>query len=152
MTTIGDNLARFPRIVVPQPIADYSHRARAHDGLHQRAEDHDASVRWCWPKSTSRELAEELFRAYLHQVILDGIFHADPHPGNVLLTDDGRIALLDLGMVSRLSPDLQEELLQLPAGRRRRPDRAARPISRSRMGERLEDFDETGVPPARRAT
>ena len=39
--------------------------------------------------------------------------HADPHPGNVILTDDGRIALLDVGMVTRLSPALQEKLLQL---------------------------------------
>ena len=49
-------------------------------------------------------LARELFRAYLKQILVDGFFHADPHPGNVLLTDDGRIALLDLGMVSRLTP------------------------------------------------
>jgi predicted unusual protein kinase regulating ubiquinone biosynthesis (AarF/ABC1/UbiB family) len=43
------------------------------------------------------ELADELFRAYLKQVLIDGIFHADPHPGNVFLTDAGEIALLDLG-------------------------------------------------------
>ena len=59
------------------------------------------------------ELAAELFRAYLHQIIIDGFFHADPHPGNVFLTDDGRIALLDLGMVSRLSPARQDQLLKM---------------------------------------
>ena len=37
-------------------------------------------------------LAEELFKAYLKQVLVDGVFHADPHPGNVFLTDDGRVA------------------------------------------------------------
>ena len=47
-------------------------------------------------------LADELFRAYLQQILVDGVFHADPHPGNVFLTDDERIALLDLGMVARL--------------------------------------------------
>jgi predicted unusual protein kinase regulating ubiquinone biosynthesis (AarF/ABC1/UbiB family) len=86
-------------------------------------------------------LAEELFRAYLHQVILDGVFHADPHPGNVLLTTDGRIALLDLGMVSRLSPDLQEQLLHfLMAVADRRTEQAG--DLALAMGERLTGFDE----------
>jgi len=58
-------------------------------------------------------LVDELFRAYLQQVLVDGIFHADPHPGNVFLTDDGRIALLDLGMVGRVTGKIQEQLLKL---------------------------------------
>ena len=45
----------------------------------------------------------QLFDAYLDQILVDGFFHADPHPGNVLLTDDGRLALIDLGMVARVS-------------------------------------------------
>lgn len=48
-------------------------------------------------------LADEVFRAYLKQVLVDGLFHADPHPGNVYLTDDRRIPLLDLGMVGRVA-------------------------------------------------
>ena len=59
------------------------------------------------------QLAEQLFQAYLKQVLVDGIFHADPHPGNVFLTDDGRVALLDLGMVGHTSPAMQESLLKL---------------------------------------
>jgi len=58
-------------------------------------------------------LAEELCRAYLRQVLVDGFFHADPHPGNVLVTDDGRIALIDLGMTGQMSPAMQEDLLKL---------------------------------------
>jgi len=58
-------------------------------------------------------LAEELFSAYLKQILVEGFFHADPHPGNVLLTPDYRIALLDLGMVGHIMPRLQEDLLQL---------------------------------------
>jgi predicted unusual protein kinase regulating ubiquinone biosynthesis (AarF/ABC1/UbiB family) len=59
------------------------------------------------------DLAEELFHAYLKQILVDGFFHADPHPGNVFLTDDHRIALFDLGMVGHITPQLQENLLQL---------------------------------------
>ena len=58
-------------------------------------------------------LAEQLFRAYLQQILVDGFVHADPHPGNVFLTDDNRIALLDLGMVARIPPGMQEKLLRL---------------------------------------
>jgi len=141
MTTIGRNLVPFPRIVVPQPVADYSTaRVLTMDYISgQKITDASPLV---LAESQSRELAEELFKAYLHQVILDGIFHADPHPGNVLLTTDGRIALLDLGMVSRLTPDRQEELLHfLLAVADGRTERAA--DLALAMGERLEDFDET---------
>jgi predicted unusual protein kinase regulating ubiquinone biosynthesis (AarF/ABC1/UbiB family) len=58
-------------------------------------------------------LAEELFRAYLKQVLVDGLFHADPHPGNVFLTDEHKVALLDLGMVGRTTPQLQEQLVKM---------------------------------------
>jgi ubiquinone biosynthesis protein len=57
-------------------------------------------------------LADALLRAYLRQMLRDGLFHADPHPGNVFLVD-GRIALIDLGMVARIRPALQDRLLQL---------------------------------------
>ncbi len=58
-------------------------------------------------------LLDELFRAYLEQVTIDGFVHADPHPGNILLTDDDRLALLDAGMVLRLEPTVREHLLRL---------------------------------------
>jgi predicted unusual protein kinase regulating ubiquinone biosynthesis (AarF/ABC1/UbiB family) len=141
MTTIGTNLAQFKRIVVPQPVPDYSTaRVLTMDYIDgQKITDASPLV---LAESQPRELAEELFKAYLHQVILDGIFHADPHPGNVLLTTDGRIALLDLGMVSRLSPERQEELLHfLLAVSDGRTDRAA--DLALEMGERLEGFDES---------
>ena len=59
------------------------------------------------------ELAADLFRAYLDQILVHGFVHADPHPGNVLLTSDHRLALIDLGMVTRISPQMQDELLRM---------------------------------------
>ena len=140
MIAIGNNLAGFPRIVVPRPVAGYS-TARVLTMDYISGQKITAASPLVLADANSRDLAEALFRAYLQQVIVDGIFHADPHPGNVLLTDDRRLALLDLGMVSRLSPDLQEELLHfLLAVADCRTDQAA--DLALRMGERLEGFDE----------
>jgi len=85
-------------------------------------------------------LADELFSAYLKQFLVDGIFHADPHPGNVFLTDDNRIALLDLGMVGRVTRTFQDNLLRLllaiSEGRGEVAAEAA-----IKMGEPKENFD-----------
>lgn len=61
-------------------------------------------------------LAEELFRAYLQQILVDGFFHADPHPGNLLLTPERDIAILDLGMIGRLNQRMRDQLMHLLAG------------------------------------
>src|SRR5207244_4990817 len=58
-------------------------------------------------------LADQLLNAYLQQILVDGVFHADPHPGNVVITPDGLLALLDVGMMGRISPTLREEMLKL---------------------------------------
>ena len=60
-------------------------------------------------------LGEQLFRAYVKQILVDGFFHADPHPGNVLVTDEepARLPLIDLGMVARLPNTLREQLAMM---------------------------------------
>ncbi|MGI8808453.1 MAG: AarF/UbiB family protein, partial [Acidimicrobiales bacterium] len=58
-------------------------------------------------------LAEQLFQAYLDQILVEGFFHADPHPGNVLLTPDGRLALVDVGMVARVPKTMRQLLVKL---------------------------------------
>lgn len=60
-----------------------------------------------------RHLGREGLLVTLTQVLKHGFFHADPHPGNLLITKDMRIALLDWGMVGRLTPDDREEITDL---------------------------------------
>jgi len=60
-----------------------------------------------------KAIANLLLRAFFQQICLDGFFHADPHPGNLFYLNDGRVALLDCGMMGRLDPHTQEILLQL---------------------------------------
>ena len=55
-------------------------------------------------------LARGFFRTYVRQVTVWGVYHADPHRGNVLVTDDGRLALLDFGLVGRLADDVRRRL------------------------------------------
>jgi predicted unusual protein kinase regulating ubiquinone biosynthesis (AarF/ABC1/UbiB family) len=52
-----------------------------------------------------------LIRAYLKQLLEDGFFHADPHPGNLLVMDSGHLAFFDFGMVGRISPKLQTQMI-----------------------------------------
>jgi ubiquinone biosynthesis protein len=112
MVRLGENLKDFPRIIVPRPVDDYT-TSRVLTMEFVAGRKVTSITPLMRQDIDGARLATELFRAYLHQIIVDGFFHADPHPGNVFLTDDGRIALLDLGMVSRLSPLRQDQLLKL---------------------------------------
>ncbi len=137
---IGRHLAEFESIVVPSPIDGYT-TGRV------LTMDYVAGTKVTSLSPLTRldidagALAETLIRAYLKQIVIDGVFHADPHPGNVLLTADGRIALLDLGMIGRISPTMQERLLKLLlAITTARGDEAA-DITVA-IGDKLEEFDE----------
>ena len=65
------------------------------------------------PTTERKTLTTLAFRAFFKQFLLDGFFHADPHPGNLFYLDDGRLALLDCGMVGRLDPQTRTALTEL---------------------------------------
>jgi len=140
LITIGKNLKEFEHIVVPEPITDYStSRVLTMQYVHgKKITDLNPLARM---EFDGAALAEELFRAYLQQILVDGFFHADPHPGNVFLTENYQIALIDLGMVGRIMPGLQEQLLQLllAISEGRGDDSADIAI---KLGERKEEFAE----------
>ena len=112
MSQLNENLREFPNIRVPKPITGYTTRSvlTMEFVSGRKITDITALARL---DINGSALAEELFRAYLKQVLVDGMFHADPHPGNVFLTDDHKVALLDLGMVGRTTPQLQEQLVKM---------------------------------------
>ncbi len=99
-------------IVVPQPIEDYcSSKVLTMRYVEGR------KITDLGPMELldleGEKLAEQIFQAYLHQILVDGTFHADPHPGNILVTPEGQLALVDLGMVAHFSEHTQQKLLQL---------------------------------------
>src|SRR5688500_2429274 len=110
--TLDANLAEFPNIIIARPVEDYS-SGRVLTMEYVRGRKVTSLSPLARLETDGAALADELFRAYLKQILVDGFFHADPHPGNVFLTDDGRIALLDLGMVGTVPPELQQHLLRM---------------------------------------
>ncbi len=143
LVAMAHQLRDYDQIVVPLPVDDYT-TARV------LTMDYIAGTKITAVSPVERTevdgapLAESLFRGYLQQILIDGVFHADPHPGNVLLTPDHRLGLIDLGMVGRLSGPLQEHLFRLLlAVSEARGDEAASVIIA--LGERREHFDEGQV-------
>lgn len=65
------------------------------------------------PAVERQEVTSLLFRAFFQQLYIDGFFHADPHPGNIFYLKDGRIALIDCGMMGRLDPRTQQILTEM---------------------------------------
>jgi ubiquinone biosynthesis protein len=139
LTLLGEILAGQERIVVPQPVDDYTtSRVLTMDYVEGRSIDSLTSLGRT--ELDAEGLADQLISAYLQQVLVHGFFHADPHPGNVLLTGDHRLALVDLGMVARLSPEVQEQLLRLLLALSAR-DSSAAADALEHLGERLDDYD-----------
>jgi len=64
-------------------------------------------------QETRKEVTTLLFRAFFKQYFVDGFFHADPHPGNLFYLDDGRVAILDCGMVGRMDPTLRTTMTEM---------------------------------------
>jgi len=68
------------------------------------------------PLEQKKHLAQLGLRALMQQIMVDGFFHADPHPGNIYVLNDGRISFLDWGMVGRVTPDMQARVIALIEG------------------------------------
>src|SRR5215467_8019696 len=61
----------------------------------------------------TKKMVENLIEFYGNQLLIHGVFHADPHPGNILIRPNSRIVLLDYGMVLEITPELQQDLVRI---------------------------------------
>jgi ubiquinone biosynthesis protein len=141
LISIGQNLAEFEKIIVPEPVEDFTtSRVLTMEYIPGKKITMLSPLRVL--EIDGAGLAEELFRAYLKQILIDGLFHADPHPGNVFLTDDDRIGLLDLGMVGHVTRGFQDNLLRLLLAESEGRGEDAAEIA-IKMGEPKTGFDRT---------
>jgi predicted unusual protein kinase regulating ubiquinone biosynthesis (AarF/ABC1/UbiB family) len=141
LIAISENLSEFENIVIPDPIEDFTTtRVLTMEYVPGKKITDLSPLRLL--EIDGPALANELFQAYLKQILIDGLFHADPHPGNVFLTPDDQIALLDLGMVGRVTRTFQDNLLRLlvTSSEGRGEETADAAI---KMGEPKEGFDRT---------
>ena len=142
LQTIAGYLEDYPLLVVPQPIMDYSTSRvltmELIDGKNVGGLSPLARL-----ELDGEALAESLLKGYLDLILVHGAFNADPHPGNLLITQDGKLALIDMGMVAYLTPRTQDEVLRLlMAVSEGNSDETAQIVIK--MGEPLDDFDERG--------
>jgi ubiquinone biosynthesis protein len=105
--TVADLLVDYEDLVVPQVIRPYvTERVLVLERIEGRKLEPDHGL----AAERAVELARTFFRAYVYQVTEKGIYHADPHRGNVLLTTDGHLALVDFGLLGRLDEDTRRTL------------------------------------------
>ena len=141
LIAIAENLDEFENIIIPDPVEDFTTtRVLTMEYIPGKKITELSPLRLL--EIDTLGLANEFFRAYLKQMLIDGLFHADPHPGNVFLTPDDQIGLLDLGMVGRVTRTFQDNLLRLllAISEGRGDDAAEAAI---KMGEPKEGFDRT---------
>jgi len=108
LNTFAENLREFETIVVPEPVEDLTtSRVLTMDYIEGKKITTLSQLRFI--EIDGPQLAHDRFHAYLKQILVDGFFHADPHPGNVFLTEDDRIELL----VGRIQTSFRNSLLRL---------------------------------------
>lgn len=114
LKTINNNLKEFERLIIPSPIDQYcTSRVLTMEFIPGKKITDLSIIKKL--DIDGKELAEDLFRAFLKQIFVDGFFQMDPHPGNIYLTNvEGKpaLALFDMGMVSYIPFQLQGELIR----------------------------------------
>lgn len=116
---IATNFERDPRVIFPRPVRELStsrvitttfvdgKKLSDLGGLDAMGID-------------KKELASRLVRVYCQMIFVDGVYHADPHPGNILVDANGNLVLLDFGAVAELSPQMREGIPEFLEGVLRR--------------------------------
>ncbi|MGO8997083.1 MAG: ABC1 kinase family protein [Polyangiaceae bacterium] len=112
---IAKNFTNNPRVVFPVPVRELSTKrvltATFVEGT-KIADIHALDAAGI----DKKDLAERLVRTYCQMIFVDGTYHADPHPGNILVRKDGALILLDFGAVAQLSPHMREGIPEFLEG------------------------------------
>lgn len=115
MRQIGENLRELPGIAVPTVHPTYSGARVLTTTWHEGVKISNLAQLDAWGIGR-RDIATRLLQAYCRMVFKDGFYHADPHPGNLLVSPDGTLVLLDFGATGRLSASMREGIPTLIEG------------------------------------
>jgi predicted unusual protein kinase regulating ubiquinone biosynthesis (AarF/ABC1/UbiB family) len=139
LVRFGELVSPYELLVVPHPVPDLTTRRVLTMSYVEGRKVTDVGPLGLTDVETG-PIVEQLFRAYLQSILHDGFVHADPHPGNLLLTPDGRLAIIDLGMVAHVPPRIQRLVVRLLAAiSDDNGEQAA--IVLADMGRPLEEYD-----------
>jgi len=109
MERLGDVIASFSRLAVPQLYADYSSSR-----LLTMRDVQGGPISLAPEGPIRHEVAVQLLQSFYKQVMVDGFFHADPHPGNLMWQpEEDRLYFLDLGMAGEVGADMRESMMLL---------------------------------------
>lgn len=115
LVTLGINLKDYRRLIVPQPFPDYT-TSRVLTMEYVKGKKITSIPPLKKAENDYTALVDEFIEAYLKQIVSDGFVHADPHPGNIHLLENEKIALIDLGMIAQFSKNMKDHLLRLLLG------------------------------------
>lgn len=112
MQIIQANLKNEVGILIPQVHLAYSSHRVLTTTFCEGVKINDVQQLEAWQLNRT-EIAHRLIQAYCQMLFRDGFYHADPHPGNIMVQSDGTIVLLDFGAVATLSPALKKGIPEL---------------------------------------
>ncbi len=111
-TAIGGSFASNPRVLIPKIVSSLTRQRVVVMEYMQGTRVDSLAPPIAEGVIKGEQVVEAVVEAYIQMMLVDGLFHADPHPGNLLVTDDGRLVLLDFGMVVRVDPLLRQQLIR----------------------------------------
>jgi len=136
---IAKNFAGAERLVIPKPVRELCTKRVLTTTFVEGVKVSDAGALDALGVD-KKEVARRLVRLYCQMIFVDGVYHADPHPGNVLVQEGGTIVLLDFGAVAELSPQMREGIPEFLEGvLRRDTDRLVRSLRKMGFISRTTD-------------
>ncbi len=111
-TAIGASFASNPRVLIPKIVPALTRQRVVVMEYMEGTRVDSLAPLIAQGNIAGKNVVEAVVEAYIQMMLVDGLFHADPHPGNLLVTDDGRLVLLDFGMVVRVDPLLRQQLIR----------------------------------------
>jgi predicted unusual protein kinase regulating ubiquinone biosynthesis (AarF/ABC1/UbiB family) len=116
---IAENFAEDTRVVFPRPIRELCTKTVLVTTFVDGHKVSDVAALRAVGVDT-QDVARRLLRLYCQMIFVDGVYHADPHPGNILVQRDGAIVLLDFGAIAELSPQMRSGIPEFLEGVLRR--------------------------------